>query len=407
MGNIKSVTYIGKHQTYDLEVNHPDHQFYLSNGVLTSNSHSTLYSMISYHTAWLKAHYPVEFLLANLISELDSNAPNRDDNIAKIKHELRSKKITILKPDLNDSQMSYSIVNDKTLLTGFDGLKNVGDDAIKDIILKRPFKDFFDFMNRTDSKKVRSSAIQALISVGCLDSFGLKRKTMFLYCQDYRKKLQVWSKKHNPETEIFTYPFPEESEWSISELFALETKYMGEAFICKPADAYKNFFNERTATIADVRACANKTIIKSMKGIVRAVIPLTIKKENSKYFGQEMYKVIIEDKLGDRCVATIFPDRVDRLNKRLAELHRGLKFDVNLAIHFSGTVNIYEDEAGIIFDELYGASLPPAVPVDLKPRKVLMRSAAGRKSSKQQNLLEEIEDSLIEDGYLDSNEDDE
>jgi DNA polymerase-3 subunit alpha len=71
MSNIKSIKFIGKHQTYDLEVNHPDHQFYLSNGMLTSNSHAALYSMVSYRTAHLKCHYPLEFAVANIIAEYD------------------------------------------------------------------------------------------------------------------------------------------------------------------------------------------------------------------------------------------------------------------------------------------------------------------------------------------------
>src|ERR1035437_10765044 len=152
MSNIKCVKEIGEFQTYDLEVNHPDHQFYLSNGILTSNSHSTLYSMTSYKTAYLKAHFPIEFLMANLMAEIKSNSPDAKGNIEKIKKELRSHRIKITPPDINKSQLAYSISDGNKLLTGLDALKFVGEDAINEIIEKRPFNSFFDFMARLNSK---------------------------------------------------------------------------------------------------------------------------------------------------------------------------------------------------------------------------------------------------------------
>src|SRR5271166_2610122 len=137
MTNIANIKEIGEFQTYDLEVDHDDHQYYLSNGVLTSNSHSGLYSMLSYHTAYLKAHYPVEFLLANLMAEVNSNAPDAKANIERIKKEIRSHRIKIVPPDMNNSKLTYTIVDNK-LITGLDALKYVSADAITDIIAKRP-----------------------------------------------------------------------------------------------------------------------------------------------------------------------------------------------------------------------------------------------------------------------------
>src|SRR5690606_27936568 len=190
MTNIKSVTPIGKAQTYDLEVRHPDHQYYLSNGMLTSNSHATLYSMISFHTAYLKANYSIEFLVANLISEVRSNAKASKDNILKIKAEIRNKKVRIVPPDLNTSSLSWKIVDDNTLMTGLDSLKYMGQDAIPELIDKRPFVSFQDLIYRTDSRKVRSPSIQAMAASGSLDSFQMDRKQMFHYASDYRAKLR-------------------------------------------------------------------------------------------------------------------------------------------------------------------------------------------------------------------------
>jgi DNA polymerase III alpha subunit len=339
MTNIVSIKEIGEFQTYDLEIDHEDHQYYLSNGILTSNSHSVLYSMTSYHTAYLKTHYPIEFLMANLMAEVKSNSPDAKGNIEKIKKELRKHRVKIVPPDLNKSQLAYTIEDGNKLITGLDAIKFVGDEAIKDIIEKRPFKDLFDFMVRVSSKSVRSNNIQALAACGALDSFRLPRKSIFLYCSDYRKKLQVWLKKHDPKVDEFIYPWPVEPDWSVPELYALEQHYIGEAFICKPPVAYGQFFKDNHATVYDIKKSKDKSNISSIKGIIRDFFEFRVKKETSKYYGMPMVKAVIEDKNGDQCTLTIFSDRWQTIQKRIVELNKKAVFEVGLALHFSGNSN--------------------------------------------------------------------
>ena len=187
-------------------------------------------------------------------------------NIEKIKKELRKHRVKIIPPDLNKSQLVYCIEDGNRLITGLDAIKFVGEDAIKDIIEKRPFKDFFDFMTRVSSKAVRANSIQALAASGALDVFGIPRKQIFLYCSDYRKKLQVWLKKHDPKTDEFVYPWPTEPEWTMPELYALEQYYLGESFICKPAVAYGKFFNDDHVTVSDIKKSKDKTNVSSVRG---------------------------------------------------------------------------------------------------------------------------------------------
>jgi DNA polymerase-3 subunit alpha len=406
MSNIKSVAFVGNYQTYDLEVEHPDHQYYLSNGMLTSNSHSVLYSMISYKTAYLKAHYPVEFLLANLMQEVNSNAPDASRNIEKIKKELRKNRIKILPPDINKSKLSYAIVGDNRLITGLDAIKFVGEEAIKEIIEKRPFNSLFDFMVRVDSKKVRANNIQALIASGALDSFNLPRKLMFLYISDYRKKLQVWLKRHDPSTEEFKYPWENKEEWSVAERYALEQHYMGEAFICKPAAAYDSFFKDEHFTISQIRKMKEKSNVKSIKGILKTFFEFKVKKETSKYYGHPMIKAVIEDKNGDYCSCTIFPDRWKEVQKRIKQIDSKAVFDSGIALHFSGNVNLYEDEVGIIFDNLFDIKKMPSVPEDLKAKKVSLKESKEKITKIKninniQSLMEQIEDNLYDQGLID------
>lgn len=375
-------------------------------------SHSILYSMTSYKTAYLKAHFPVEFLLANLMAEVKSNTPDARSNIEKIKKELKHHKVKVIAPNINKSQLSYTLIGDNELITGLDALKFVGDDAIKDIIEKRPFTSFLDFMSRIDSKKVRANTIQALAAAGCLDSFKISRKHMYLYCSDYRKKLQVWMKKHDPTKEEFVYPWTKEEDWTNSEKYALEQFYLGESFICKASDAYGKFFTDEHKTIRDVRKSENKTFLEPVKCIVRSHFEFKVKKENSKYYGRSMIKAVIEDRFGTQCSCTIFPDNWDEVQKRIKEVNSKAEFDSGLALCFGGSTNSYEDDMGIILNNLFDLAVPPAVPADLKAKKINLKLAKSKEEKEKvlenpndlSNLLEKIEDHLYDEGLIDLEE---
>ena len=173
---------------------------------------------------------------------------------------------------------------------------------------------------------------------------------MYLYCSDYRKKLTVWRKKHDPEKETFEFPWPVEPEWSKAELYALERTYIGEAFICGKQEAYGNgrFFQKAT-TIREVREMTDKEKAASMFAEIKSVFEFSVKKERSKYLGQPMIKATIEDANNDQITLTIFPDTWKRIKGELRGKH---KFDMGLAIHFGATVNEYNDETGLVLDDL-------------------------------------------------------
>lgn len=376
-------------------------------------SHAVLYSMTGYKTAYLKAHYPIEFLMANLMAEVKSNTPDARGNIEKIKKELRKHRVKVVPPDVNKSQLVYTIEDGNRLITGLDAIKFVGEDAIKDIISKRPFKDFFDFMVRVSSKAVRANSIQALAACGALDSFKIPRKLMFLYCSDYRKKLQVWLKKHDPNVDQFVYPYPQELDWNDPELYALEQYYLGESFICRPAVAYGNFFKDEHKTTQDIKKSKDKTNISSFKGIVRSFFEFRVKKETSRYYGKPMIKAVLEDKNGDQCTCTIFPDRWDTVKQRIQELNKKIEFGVGIALHFAGNTNSYEDDMGIILDNLFNIAIPPGLPTDLKAKRINLKEARaklspqdlGKKVRDIKDLFEEIEDVLYDEGLIDLEDD--
>ena len=142
-----------------------------------NKSHSTAYAVISYHTAFLKANYPAEFMTALLTSERDNL-----DKIAQYIDEARRMGIRILPPDVNESYAQFTVVGDHTIRFGLSAVKNVGQTAIDSIIRAREaegrFKDLYDFCERVDLRQVNRKVSESLIKCGAFDSMGLYRSQL-------------------------------------------------------------------------------------------------------------------------------------------------------------------------------------------------------------------------------------
>lgn len=174
---LKSVEYLGKDQTYDLEIEQT-HNF-VANGIIAHNSHSAAYAMISYHTAYLKSNYPVEFMAALLTSEKDNT-----DKIVEYVAECQRMGIEILPPDINESRDIFTVIDDKKIRFGLIAVKNVGQGAIESILEIRDkngrFKSLDDFCENIDLRLVNRKVIESLIKAGALDSFGIFRAQLML-----------------------------------------------------------------------------------------------------------------------------------------------------------------------------------------------------------------------------------
>jgi DNA polymerase-3 subunit alpha len=397
-------------------------------------SHSVLYSMISYHTAYLKAHFPVEFLVANLISEVKSNTPQSKTNIIKIKTELRQHKVKIMPPDVNHSELTYKLVGDNTLMTGLDALKFMGKDAIPEIISKRPYNTFQDFLMKMDGRKVSSRAIQALAASGCLDTFGLSRKIMYLYASDYKKKVQVWSKKDISKRNEFIYPFPQDvGEWTIAERYALEQFYLGEGLSGTIKDRYPNFFvgnfvpfktlpkkypePEQEIEVKDSKKKkqkkhAERIPVDDLFGEVVDAFKFKVKKEESIYRGREMQRITVKDIFGTELSVILFPDQLNNVEDCL-KFMPGKKESLGpgMAIRFAGNISWYEGELSVAMDTLYDMKSSPSLPEDLISKKVSLPRSK-KKSTPEEDLnknkeeiLEEMEDDFAEEGISEVDDD--
>ncbi|MBI4157330.1 DNA polymerase III subunit alpha [Candidatus Woesebacteria bacterium] len=157
-----------------------------------NKSHAASYGMVAYQTAFMKANYPVEFMAALLTAE--SNDPEK---ISLAVNECRRMKLKVLPPDINESDVGFTIVSDKDSLAGkairfgLSAIKNVGEAAIEAILEARsqgPFLSFSGLISRVDFRRVNKKVLESLIKVGAMDAFG-KRAAILSSIEKVREKV--------------------------------------------------------------------------------------------------------------------------------------------------------------------------------------------------------------------------
>jgi DNA-directed DNA polymerase III (polc) len=138
-----------------------------------NKSHSAAYALISYYTAYLKAHFPHEFMASLISSELANT-----DKVFTYINACREMQIPVVPPDVNVSESRFCVIDDKVVF-GLAGIKGVGEEAVGDIVTERlengPFRDLYDLCERVNLRKLNKRTLEALIKAGAMDSFGKSR----------------------------------------------------------------------------------------------------------------------------------------------------------------------------------------------------------------------------------------
>ena len=142
-----------------------------------NKSHSAAYALVSYHTLWLKTHYPAAFMAAVLSADMDNT-----DKVVTLIDECRNMELDVLPPAINRSEYRFTIVDDKTVVYGIGAIKGVGEGAINAALEVRreggPFSDLWDFCRRIDLHKANRRVLEALIRAGALDGLAKNRATL-------------------------------------------------------------------------------------------------------------------------------------------------------------------------------------------------------------------------------------
>ena len=136
-----------------------------------NKSHSAAYAIVSYQTAWLKAHYPAHFMAATMSSDMD-----KTDKVVTFIEECRTMKLKLLPPDVNSGEFHFTVDDAGRIIYGLGAIKGLGEGPVESIIAARndggPFKDLFDFCARIDARKVNKRAMEAIIRSGAADNLG-------------------------------------------------------------------------------------------------------------------------------------------------------------------------------------------------------------------------------------------
>jgi DNA polymerase-3 subunit alpha len=177
-----------------------------------NKSHSAAYALVAYQTAWLKAHYPAEYMAALL------TAVKRDkDRTALYLHECRQMGVRVLVPDVNRSDVDFS-ARDGDITFGMSAVRNVGDSVVELIIAERerggPYESFRDFINRVDLAVLNKRTVDSLVKAGAFDSLGHSRRGLF---ETYLDLLEATITRRRAE-EMGQYSLFGEAEQPIEEV---------------------------------------------------------------------------------------------------------------------------------------------------------------------------------------------
>jgi len=278
-----------------------------------NKSHSCAYSLVSYHTAWLKAHYPAEFMAALLSSVLD-----KTDDVVKYIGECRDlpryipkvdDPVEVLPPDVNESGWKFTVTDANQIRFGLGAVRGVGAAAVRSIIEARtaagPFTTLFDFLDRIDTRALNKRACEALIAAGALDAFGLRSQLLAGLDTAYAEVQARHAEQEAGQASLFgdassiprtEPPLPNVPDWTEPERLAREKEALGFFISGHPLDRYREvvraFAPVTSATLGDYPGQPVE-----LPCVVTSVARQISRKDNS-----EWGKVTVEDFQGTATV---------------------------------------------------------------------------------------------------------
>jgi DNA polymerase-3 subunit alpha len=269
-----------------------------------NKSHSAAYALIAYQTAYLKTHYPVQFMAASLSSDMD-NTPK----VVLFINECRDMGIEILPPDINESTREFK-VDGNSIRFGLEAVKGVGSSAIDAIIEARSdrgFDSFFDFCSKIDSRRANKKVVESLIKSGAMDSLGKRAQLMAAMPSVMEAALRYQQEQKSGQESMFDVhePLPQQmpdvEEWNEDRRLMMEKEALGFYITGHPLNRYKEKIEGLSATAtSDLYELRDKMEV-IIVGIIRDAKQIQTRK------GDLMAYLMIEDLLGTVEVI-VFPD---------------------------------------------------------------------------------------------------
>ncbi len=284
-----------------------------------NKSHSAAYALVAYQTAYLKAHYPVQFMAAMLTCEMD-----KSDKMVRHLIECKEMGIEVLPPDINSSEFHFKSAHNK-ILFGLAGIKNVGEAAIRSILQSRTaegkFTSFFQFCERVDVRTVNKRVMESLVKAGAFDTLGRGRARLFLSIDRAIERAQKSQRdRESGQSSLFGSLPSKESvpqdglveaeEWIEAERLAYEKETLGFYVTGHPLKKFDHEIRYFTnATVADLSEDLSGKEV-TLGGIITSLRRMQTKK------GDTMATLQLEDLTGTVEVIA-FPQVYERSNSLL------------------------------------------------------------------------------------------
>lgn len=316
-----------------------------------NKAHAASYGMVAYQTAYMKANYPVEYMTALLSAESDDK-----EKVSAAINECRRMKIKVLPPDINESDIGFTISKDKDSLGGrairfgFSAIKNVGAAAIEAILSGRStgkFASFADFLSKVDSRRVNKKVLESLIKVGAMSAFG-GRATLLASIDKLREKVKP--KTDDPQPGLFatgelkkTEAAPVISieniqEFGEDELVSLERQLLGFSLSAKPiSEIVGPLQYQSTHRIFEISSSEYYPDLVRIAGVVTEARVILTKKT-----GAEMAFVKVEDGTGS-IELVVFP----KIFKSTRDF-----WTEGQPLLIVGKVDVRDEEPSIIVEEI-------------------------------------------------------
>ncbi len=250
-----------------------------------NKSHSTAYALLAYQTAYLKAHYKVEFMAALLTGDIPNRNFKRKDGLVEHLEDCQRMNIPVESPNVNTCRADFSVAEGK-IFFGLSAIKGCGGSAAEAIAAQRlkngPFRDIFDFCERVDVSQCGRATIEALIRAGGMDCFGARRSQLMVVVE---KALQGGASKlkdrKSGQMSLFDdfeevvedtkIVLPEIPEFPEKELLAMEKEVLGYYLTAHPLSAFettlKAFCSHTSSTI---KLCKNRDEVL-MGGMISSI----------------------------------------------------------------------------------------------------------------------------------------
>jgi DNA polymerase-3 subunit alpha len=317
-----------------------------------NKAHAASYGMVAYQTAYMKANYPVEYMTALLTAESGDK-----EKVSAAINECRRMKIKVLPPDINESDVGFTIAkekksrDEKAIRFGLSAIKNVGEAAISSILSSRSegkFESFPDFLRRADNRKINKKVLESLIKVGAMSKFG-GRATLLSNMDSIREKvakpkgndsqqgLFASGELKKTEASVVT-AFNETQEFPDEELESLERQLLGFSLSAKPIDEIIGALAfQSTHKINEILTSETHTSLVKVAAVISSVRIITTRKT-----GAEMAFVKLDDGTGTIEVVVfpkIFKDTRDFWNE-------------GKALVVCGKIDVRDETPGIIVDSI-------------------------------------------------------